>query len=204
MEASTRDTFFDFSRSTGWSNPRMGRTATSGFYPRPFGAKLVAGYASEPGMAPPDLLRPLEGQREETLRIIRGLDESALGRVDDDSGWTVRQIVAHLVSTELAMAFTIRRALEGEVMHISPDDRDAFNEAQVEHNDGWDAARCVSELEDARIELRELFAGMTEADLDRQVRWPEWPARTIRTSIPYMLEHEDSHLDQVRRAHDLS
>ena len=154
-------------------------------------------------MAPPDLLRPLEGQREETLRIVRGLDESALGRVDDDSGWTVRQILAHLVSAELAMTFTIRRALDGEVMHVSAADRDAFNDAQVEHNDGWDVARAVSELEAARGGLQEVFAVMTEEDLDRPVRWPEWPARTIRTSIPYMLEHEDAHLDQVRRAVDL-
>ena len=151
-------------------------------------------------MAPPDLLRPLEGQREETLRIVRGLDESALDRLDDDSGWTVRQLLAHLVSAELAMTFTIRRALDGEVMHLSPADRDAFNEAQVEHSDGWDVARALSELEEARAGLREVFEAMTEEDLDRPVRWPEWPARTIRTSIPYMLEHEDAHLDQVRQA----
>jgi len=32
------------------------------------------------------------------------------------------------------------------------------------------------------------------------IRWPDWPARTIRASIPYMVEHEDSHVDQIRHA----
>src|SRR5262249_61822662 len=41
---------------------------------------------------------------------------------------------------------------------------------------------------------------MKEEDLALPIRWPEWPARTIRTSIPYMLEHEDSHVDEVRAA----
>jgi hypothetical protein len=154
-------------------------------------------------MAPPDLLRPLEGQREETLKIVGGLDESALDRVENASGWTVRQLIAHLVSAELAMAFTIRRALDGDLIHVSPGDRDAFNEAQVENSDGWDVKRCVSELQESLAGLHEVFAAMTEEDLDRAVRWPEWPARTIRTSIPYMLEHEDAHLDQMRHALDL-
>lgn len=154
-------------------------------------------------MAPPDLLRPLEGQREETLRIVQGLDESALDRTDTSTGWTVRQTLAHLVSSELAIAFIIRRALDGDVLHLSPGDRDAFNEAQVQESHAWDRDQCVRELSEARDGLREVFAAMTEEDLDRIVRWPDWPARTIRTSIPYMLEHEDSHLDSMRRALDI-
>lgn len=154
-------------------------------------------------MAPTDLLRPLEGQREETLRIIESLDPAALDRTDRTSGWTVRQLLAHMVSAELGMAYVIRRALDGDVMHVSPGDRDAFNQARAEASEAWGVTECVSQLRQARQTLREVFLGMDEEDLDRSVRWPDWPARTIRTSIPYMLEHEDAHLDQVRRALDL-
>ena len=154
-------------------------------------------------MAPADLLRPLEGQREETLRIVESLEEGQLDRSDRDSGWTVRQLLSHLASAELATAFVIRRALDGDVMHVTPADRDAFNAAQADESGGWDVARCASELRTAHATLREVFQEMSEEDLDLPIRWPEWPARTIRTSIPYILEHEDAHLDQVRRALDL-
>lgn len=151
-------------------------------------------------MAPADLLRPLEGQREETLRVVQGLGPDGLERLDRQTGWSVRQICAHLVSAELGEAFVIRRALEGEVMHLSQEERDSFNDAQAEGAHDWDAERIKSELSEAMETLREVFLEMTEEDLDRPVRWPEWPARTIRSSIPYMVEHEDSHLDQIKEA----
>ncbi len=151
-------------------------------------------------MAPTDLLRPLEGQREETLRIVGSLSPEDLDRTDRESGWTVRQLFGHLVAAELGMAFVIRRALDGDVMHPSPEDRDAFNQASAEDVAAWDVERIRQELIRARTTLREVFSTMAEEDLDQPVRWPDWPARTIRTSIPYMLEHEDAHLDQVQAA----
>ena len=60
--------------------------------------------------------------------------------------------------------------------------------------------RIRRELVEAREALHGVFAGMSEEDLNLPIRWPEWPARTIRTSIPYILEHEDSHLDELRSA----
>ncbi len=151
-------------------------------------------------MAPADLLQPLEGQREETLRILDELEDPQLGSVHRDSGWTVMQILAHIASAELGEAFFIRSAAAGDVIHMSLEDRDRFNDEQAVDCTGWDRTRLRRELVEARETLREAFAGLEEEDLDRPIRWPEWPARTIRSSIPYMLEHEDSHLDQVRSA----
>ncbi|MGH7903450.1 MAG: DinB family protein [Candidatus Dormibacteraceae bacterium] len=151
-------------------------------------------------MAPADLLRPLEGQREETLRVLAGIREEDLDRIDEGTGWSVRRILAHLASAELGQAFLIRAAAEGQIVHMSPEDRDRFNSDEVTQSVGWDGARIRSELEDSRGALSEIFAALDEDDLDRAIRWPEWPARSIRSSIPYMLEHEDSHMDQVRAA----
>ena len=151
-------------------------------------------------MAPADLLRPLEGQREETTRLVETIREEDLDKVDDESGRTVRRLLAHIASAELAQAFMIRIAAEGQVVHLSADERDPFRTDDGSRSHGWDLARIRAELADSRQTLREVFAGLEEGDLDRPIRWPDWPARTIRSSIPYMLEHEDSHIDQVRRA----
>jgi uncharacterized damage-inducible protein DinB len=151
-------------------------------------------------MAPGDLLKPLEGQRDETLRLLSGLSEADLGREEPETGWTVRQHLAHIASAELGEAFVIRMAAQGELMHMTREDRDEFNRAEVEKSVEWSTERLRSELEEARSHLREVFVDLSEDDLDRPIRWPDWPARTIRTTIPYMLEHEDSHLDLVRKA----
>lgn len=151
-------------------------------------------------MAPADLLQPLEGQREETLRILDGLDDGQLEAVFRESGWTVKQIFAHIARAELGEAFFIRSAGAGDMIHMSLEDRDKFNDEQAVDCEAWDRAQLRTELIDARESLREAFAGLDEDAVDLPIRWPEWQARTIRTSIPYMLEHEDAHLDQVRAA----
>lgn len=151
-------------------------------------------------MAPPDLLRPLEGQREATLGVVASLGEEDLARVEEDTGWTVRSILAHIATSELRQAFLIQIAAKGQVVHMSPEERDQANQDAVARVESWDRQRLQAELADSRTTLREVFSSLTEEDLDRAIRWPEWPARSIRTSIPYMLEHEDSHMDQVRSA----
>ncbi len=154
-------------------------------------------------MAPADLLQPLEGQREETLRVIESLASADLDVVVRGDGRTVHQLLCHLVDREHGINFAIRRAVAGEVLHLSQEEKAQITRWETDPSPAdWDLARIRSELADARESLRQTFLAMKEEDLDLPIRWPEWPARTIRTSIPYMLEHEDSHLDEVRAAVD--
>ena len=152
-------------------------------------------------MAPADLLQPLEGQREETLRVLDSLTSTDLDTVVRGDGRTVHQILCHLIDREHGINFAIRRALAGEVVHLSQEDKDQISRSESDPSPAdWDLARIRQELMDARDSLRQTFLTMKDVDLDLPIRWPEWPARTIRTSIPYMLEHEDSHVDEVRAA----
>jgi hypothetical protein len=152
-------------------------------------------------MAPADLLRPLEGQREDTLQVVDSIGEDDLDTMVRGDGRTVRQVLCHLVDREHGTNFAINRALAGEIVRLSQEERDeiARSESDPAPSD-WGIDRIRSELLEAREALRRTFLSMTEEDLDRPIRWPEWSARSIRTSIPYMLEHEDSHLDELREA----
>ncbi len=151
-------------------------------------------------MAPADLLQPLEGQREETLQVLESVTETDLSIVVRGDGRTVHQILCHLVDREHGINFAIRRALAGEVVHLSAHERLQISRSEADPSPAWDLARIRTELIEARDGLRQTFQAMKDEDLDLPIRWPEWPARTIRTSIPYMLEHEDSHVDEVRAA----
>jgi len=152
-------------------------------------------------MAPADLLQPLQGQREETLRVLDSLGTTDLDIVVRGDGRTVHQILCHLVDREHGVHFAIRRALAGEVVHLGPKEKLQISRSESDPSPvSWDLARIRAELVEVRDGLCQTFLAMKEADLDLAIRWPEWPARTIRTSIPYMLEHEDSHVDEVRAA----
>jgi DinB superfamily len=152
-------------------------------------------------MAPADLLRPLEGQREDTLQVVDSIAEDDLDAVVRGDGRTVRQVLCHLVDREHGINFAISRALAGEIVRLSQEERDEIVRSELEPAPSdWGIDRIRSELLEAREALRRTFLSMTEEDLYRPIRWPEWSARSIRTSIPYMLEHEDSHLDELREA----
>jgi len=152
-------------------------------------------------MAPADLLQPLDGQRDETLRVIDSLTPDDLDLVARDDGRTVHQLLCHLVDREHGITFAIRRAMAGEVVRLSQEDRDHFTRSESDPPPAdWDLVRIRRELVEVRESLKQTFLAMRDEDLDLPIRWPEWPARTIRTSIPYMLEHEDSHVDQLREA----
>lgn len=152
-------------------------------------------------MAPAHLLRPLEGQREETLKVIATLTRPDMDIVVRGDGRTVREVLCHLVDREHGINFAIQRALAGEVLHLSPEEKEQLSRAEMDPAPSdWDLDRITAELAEARERLRQTFLAMRDTDLDLPIRWPEWPARTIRTSIPYMLEHEDSHVDELRAA----
>lgn len=146
-------------------------------------------------------MRPLEGQREQTLRVLDSITEEELEASVPANGRTVRQLLCHLIDRDHGMNFAIRRALDGEVVHLSAEEREQISRADADPaSPDWDLDRIRRELTESHDSLRNTFLAMTEEDLDRPIRWPEWPARSIRTSIPYMLEHEDSHLDELLAA----
>ena len=145
-----------------------------------------------------DLLEPLERQRTATLELLDSLDDEQLGAINAATGWTVRQLLMHVARSELGEAFFVRQARDGQLIDMSLDSRDEFNADTVAASDGWSLAQLREEFDDARESLRDAFSGLT--DLNTPITWPEWPARTIGTSIEYMLGHESDHVAQVRAA----
>src|SRR5215467_7123536 len=118
-------------------------------------------------MAPAALLQPLEGQRAETLRVIESLTADDLELVVRGDGRTVHQVLCHLVDREHGINFAIRRAVEGEVLHLSQEDREQISQAEADPAPAdWDLARIRAELVEARQGLRQTFEAMKEADLD--------------------------------------
>src|SRR5215471_15986610 len=125
-------------------------------------------------MAPAHLLQPLEGQREQTLRVIETLTHADLAIVVRGDGRTVHHLLCHLVDREHGINFAIRRALDGDVLHLSQEEREQITRSETDPAPAdWDLPRIRTELAEARESLRQTFLGMTDDDLDLPIRWPE-------------------------------
>jgi uncharacterized damage-inducible protein DinB len=145
-------------------------------------------------------IAPIEEQRSRTLVVVESLSDADISRIHAPTGWTVGQILGHIAGSELGTAFFVRRALAGELIEMDLASRDQFNELETEkaHSLGLDALKA--ELADSSESLREALGGLTQEDLAKPIVWPEWPARTIGESIPYVVQHEAEHLAQIENA----
>jgi len=142
----------------------------------------------------------IDRRRSSTLARVASLSEADLARVDAATGWTVGQILGHIAASELGSAFFIRRAAEGEVIEMDLASRDQFNELETERARSMDLAALNAELADSSESLHEALGGLTQADLAKPIAWPEWPARTIGDSLPYVVAHEAEHMAQIESA----
>jgi uncharacterized damage-inducible protein DinB len=147
-----------------------------------------------------DLLSSVAAERAKTLALLESLAPADLERVHPETRWTVGQILGHIAAAELGSAFFIRRAGEGELIEMDLAARDQFNELETEKAAAFDLGALKSELADSAASLREVFDGLTEADLAKPIVWPEWPARTIGDSIPFIAGHEAEHRGHLQAA----
>lgn len=134
------------------------------------------------------------------MAVLESLSHADLARVHPDSGWTVGQLFGHIAGSELGSAFFVRRAAEGDLIEMDLASRDQFNDLETEKALAFDLAALKIELADSGAALREVFEDLGAEDLAKPIAWPEWPARTIGSSIPYMVEHEAEHLGQIEDA----
>src|SRR3981081_2902732 len=112
-------------------------------------------------MAPAHLLQPLQGQREETLRVIESLTLVDLDIVVRGDGRTVRQVLCHLIDREHGCNFAIRRARAGEGLPPSQEEKEQFSRAETDAAPcDWDLARIRAELVEARESLHQTFLAM--------------------------------------------
>lgn len=146
------------------------------------------------------LLAPVEAARARTIEVLDSLTAPDLRRVHEATGWTVGQLIGHIAASELGSAFFVRRAREGELIEMDQASRDQFNDLETEKAIEFGLDRLRTELADAHDTLHDAFAGITETDLGKPIVWPEWPARTIGESVPYIAGHESEHLAQVSAA----
>ncbi|HEY1455114.1 MAG TPA: DinB family protein [Candidatus Dormibacteraeota bacterium] len=145
-------------------------------------------------------IAPIEAQRARTMAVVESLSHADLARIHPDSGWTVGQLLGHIAGSELGSAFFVRRAAQGDLIEMDLASRDQFNDLETEKALAFDLRALKGELADSAEALREVFSELSEQDLEKPIVWPEWPARTIGESIPYMVEHEAEHLVQIEDA----
>lgn len=142
----------------------------------------------------------LEGDRFRRYLVDRTEDQWGAQVYSEGSVWTIRDTLAHLVSSERAFV-----RLFGEISRGGPGvsedfSIDRYNARQQEKMKAIGPAQLLVLYQTTRAAMVSFVLGLTDVDLDKQGRHPFLGKATLREMIKMIHIHNQTHARDVRRA----
>jgi hypothetical protein len=148
------------------------------------------------------LSHKLASEGQKLSRFLENLTAGGWSAVVYAGGatWTVRSILAHLVSAEwefLRLFDDVRRGGIG-----SPEDFsvDQYNADQQESSKDLVPAELLSEFSAVRAQMAAFVGSLSSAELDKRGRHPHLGFATLREMVKLVYIHNQAHYRDVRRA----
>jgi hypothetical protein len=152
--------------------------------------------------SPERLALRMQSEGEKTVAYFRALDSEAYSQkiYETGSAWTVRQILAHFVSTELGFTDLIQNILAGGAGAPEDFDIDRYNEKHVADLEAAEPGDLLLRFQAARDVNIQMVGGLLPSDLERQGRHPFLGIVALEEIIKLLYRHIQIHLRDVRRA----
>lgn len=141
-----------------------------------------------------ELLQQLEESGKQRHYVIAGIDTNNV--IYDESGWTVKDLIAHITAWEEEAIRSLQAFYNGRVYTIDKDDHTYNHEQQVKRKDltivevfsAWDAVR------------QEFIAAVTaipDEKFDQLMTLPWGEQNTPAHLVREMLKHEADHIQEI-------
>jgi len=140
-------------------------------------------------------LRDLEELPENLKRAVTGLSDPQLDTAYRPGGWTVRQVVHHLPDSHLNSYSRFRLALTEEAPAIEPYDEAAW--AELSDAKSGPIEMSLSLLTALHVRWITLLRKLSEADLQRIIRHPEWGEKTLDWMLGLYAWHSRHHVAHI-------
>ena len=147
------------------------------------------------------LIRELERSLRESISFFKGLSRTELKtRVyAEGARWTVREILAHLITIEGSMQWLFRDILSGGPGSPPDFDLERFNRTQPKKLGGLALEELIEKFQAVRTGTIEIVRGMKEEDLDREGVHAFHGHGRLERFIRWSYEHARLHEDDARR-----
>jgi hypothetical protein len=136
------------------------------------------------------------------MELFSGLSEAQWQEVlyEEPHPWTVRDMLAHLLSTEVGLARIARDVAQGGpgAPEGFVDDYDHYNAEEQDRLAGVPVERLLSDLATAREATIEWVATLDDADLDREGRHPALGLVPLDTLINVIHGHQLMHVRDLK------
>ena len=147
------------------------------------------------------ILTELNKNEEEIIKFFNGLNFEQLGLTVylEDPGWSVRQVLAHLITIEGTMQWLFKDILAGGPGSPEDFDVDRFNRSQPKKLDGLSLNQLFERFRSVRGATIDIVRGMEDEDLDREGRHAFHGHGKLERFVVWAYEHARLHLDDIRK-----
>jgi hypothetical protein len=145
------------------------------------------------------LVRRLDAARRDTLAILEGADEALI--VHADTGWRVKDVVAHILVWEEEALASLLALKEGRRYTIAEfGSFEAYNQRDFERRYDTPFARLKTELHDTRERMKAALLVLPPERFEGLMLFP-WPSSgTLGLMMEIMAAHEREHAEAIRQA----
>jgi uncharacterized damage-inducible protein DinB len=148
-----------------------------------------------------DLARKLRSEGDKFSLFFGGLrpQEWATEVYAEGSVWTVRSILAHLMTTERAFIKLFEEIRQGGAGVSEDFVIDRYNARQQEKTREMGPEELLQEYRDLRGQMVAWVSGLQDAELDLKGRHPFLGITTLREMIKMIYIHNQTHYRDIRR-----
>ena len=147
------------------------------------------------------ILTELNHNEVEIIKFFNELNSEQLGLTVylEDPGWSVRQVLAHLITIEGTMQWLFKDILAGGPGSPEDFDVDRFNRSQPKKLDSLSMDELFARFKSVRGATIEIVRRMEDMDLDREGRHAFHGHGKLERFIVWAYEHTRLHLDDIRQ-----
>ncbi len=149
-----------------------------------------------------ELADKLKSEGERFVSIFAGLGDEQWQRevYTEDTTWTVRNILAHFVTTERGLLKLFENIRQGGPGAADDFSIDRYNASMQARTQALAPQELLEQYKTARAESIAWTLGLSEADLEKQGRHPFLGVTTIREMIKMLFLHNQLHYRDMKRA----
>ncbi len=142
------------------------------------------------------LLRRLDAARGGLEKLLPGIDPHK----EIYTGWTIRELLAHITGWDDATIASLRAHLAGQEP-ATPADRgiEEYNKGTVSTREDLDLDHVLKEFRQTRQELRQLLLDMPEEAFTSKLVVPWGETGTVTQLIEVFVGHEEEHTEAIHK-----
>ncbi len=148
------------------------------------------------------LAQKLAQEGEKVTAFFRSLADEAWSKpvYIKPQTWTVRDVLAHLVTAEKGLLELFESILQGSAGVAEDFSIDDYNAIQLEKTSSFTPTELLESYRQTRTETVRWTLQRTPAELERQGRHPFLGKTTLREMLKMIYLHNQLHLRDVRKA----